>query len=155
MGCAYFAATETDANLPHVAETSNRMLFRIVEQLHRSSKLTMLCAVVRPSSPVTDVRAPLSLALVAGTVFTAYCRPRIGPVTETRARVRSAPCRPPAADVHGETDRPPESARCTSAGRRRGDRRRHAPSAAGDGPLHSPRQSCAAVGAAGGRVHRL
>ena len=47
--------------------------------LHRSSKLTMLYVVVRPSSPVTDVRAPLSLALVAGTVFPAYCRPRIGP----------------------------------------------------------------------------
>jgi hypothetical protein len=44
----------------------------------------MLYAVVRPSSIVdwrmlAGVRAPPSLALVAGTVFTTYCRPRIGP----------------------------------------------------------------------------
>ena len=35
------------------------------------------------------------------------------------------------------------------------NRRRHGPSAAGNGRLHSPRQSCAAVGAAGGRLQRL
>jgi hypothetical protein len=48
MGCAYFAATETDANLPHVAETSNRMLFRIVvaSQLEADHALCRCSAVV-------------------------------------------------------------------------------------------------------------
>ncbi len=79
----------------------------------------MLYAVVLPSS-IVDWRRLVAVR--------AYCRTRIGPVTETRACVQSGPCRPPAADVHGESDRPPESSRCTSAARRRGDRRRHAPS---------------------------
>ena len=53
MGCAYFAATETDANLPHVAETFDRMFYCIV--VRRSSKPTVLydSDVVLPSSPMT------------------------------------------------------------------------------------------------------
>ncbi len=81
-------------------------------------------------------------------------------MTNARACVQSAPCRPPTAACSRCTSRcrvlgvPPAAATaqpvamCGSAAERptHRNRRRHAPSAACDGPLHSPRQSCAAVG---------
>jgi hypothetical protein len=84
--------------------------------------------------------------------------------------VQSGPCRPPTADVQGETDHHRlralaarwrhGAARSRCAARQRNGR--HNETAAdprrtrlANGPLHSPRQSCAAVGAAGGRLQRL
>jgi hypothetical protein len=71
MGCAYIATKDTDAKLPHVAETFNRMFSCIV--VAPPLEADMRYAVVRPSSIVdkrrlAGVRAQPSIALVAGTV---------------------------------------------------------------------------------------